>query len=434
VRQGWRTAVLGAVLLLLAAAYIVIRNTAPIERAPYIFATGDASVVELSIRNPETVVSFVKKNGAWEMSSPASYRVDTEKLSIIERFLLQMPVKRVMREGTTSAYGLETPEITVQFAMSNGSRHTLLVGNLTESKAQRFVRDPSRPFVFIVDIGSISQFEGSLAAYRLKQIFQVDMQSLNTVRLEKGRETIIELARKDEQWRIAAPFSAAVNVVELNELLVRLRELKAVDFVEGTAPDLEKLGLAPSAYTLTLRDDRNGMQTLQFGQTEANGFLSLRPAGGSDIMKVLASDIDFAGFQPQKLLGEAPLRDTIDNVRRIIVQEEGATAEFTVDSAAQPPAYTYRGARLDGGDFVTFYVKCINLVAQGYERWAPRGTAELVLTCELKDGSRKTLALFPRDPKTFYMQVNGGEVRFYTAAEQVALVRTWMKKLISSTK
>jgi hypothetical protein len=79
-------------------------------------------------------------------------------------------------------------------------------------------------------------------------------------------------------------------------------------------------------------------------------------------------------------------------------------------------------------------VKCINLVAQGYERWTPKGTPDLVLTSEPKKGSRKTLALFPRDEKSFYMQVNGGEVRFYTAAAQVALVRTWMKKLVAGTK
>jgi hypothetical protein len=414
--------------------YVLSRKLVPIERAPYIYALGGRTIAEVSIRNPDAAVSFVKSHGQWEMRYPASYRVDAAKLAIIEKFLIEMPIKRVITQEDPSSYGLENPEITLRFKASDGSRHTLLIGNLTPSKAQRYVQDPSRSYVFLVDIGYVSQFEGSVAAYRVKDIFDVDMASLNTIRLRKGLDAVIDLVRMDGEWRISKPFSAAVNNVAMNELLVRLRGLKAIDYVEEQSPDLKKLGFEPSVYSLTLRDDQNRLQTLEFGRTEEHGYLYMRRGSGNDIIKVLASDIDFQGFEPQEILGEAPFREKIDNVQRITIDDGGATIEFIVNSAAHPPAFRYRGALVNDGDFVTFYVKCINLVAEGYDPWIPKGAPAITLTSELKDGSRKTLALFVRDAKTYYMQANGGEVRFYAAAKQVSLVRTWMKKVISSAE
>jgi len=69
-------------------------------------------------------------------------------------------------DADTSGYGLDDPEIVVTFETSEGSTHTLLVGDLTASKAQRYVMDPSRAYVFLVDIGYVSQFTGTVSSYR----------------------------------------------------------------------------------------------------------------------------------------------------------------------------------------------------------------------------------------------------------------------------
>jgi hypothetical protein len=73
-------------------------------------------------------VSFVRNDsGQWEMSLPAPYRVDAQKLAIIEQFLTELPMKRVLRTDKAgwSAYGLDNPEITVAFRRSATSETRL---------------------------------------------------------------------------------------------------------------------------------------------------------------------------------------------------------------------------------------------------------------------------------------------------------------------
>jgi hypothetical protein len=377
-------------------------------------------------------VSFVRNDsGQWEMSLPAPYRVDAQKLAIIEQFLTELPMKRVLRTDKAgwSAYGLDNPEITVAFRTDDRVEHTLLIGNLTSSKAQRYVRDPSRPYVFLVDIGYVSQFGGTVSSYRVKTIFDIDLDSINEIRLFKAGKTVVGLELADDAWRISQPFSAAANPVDMNKLLVSLRNLKAIAYVEEQAPNLSKLGFTPPSFSMFLRDGHGGQQTLVFGATDASGFLYLRRGQGTDIIKLLAIDLDFKSFEPDKLLGEAPFKENINKVRRLIVKDRGTTTEFRVDSLSEPPAYSYQGRRLDDGAFISFYVKCINLVAIGYQPWTPIGEPELTLTSDLRDGGRKILELYPRDSATYFMRLDSGKVLFFADAKQVDLVRSWIRKL-----
>jgi hypothetical protein len=398
-----------------------------------VYALGGRAITAISIRNPEGTVDFAKAGNAWTMSAPAPYRVDPAKLSIIEGFLTRLPFRRVMKQsqGDEARYGLAHPEIAVSFTLSDGTSRELLIGNLTTGLTQRYARDPSRPFVFLVDIGYVTQFEGTVSSYRIKDIFDVDIAGLNRIQLRTAKDLIIELTRENDDWRITAPFRAAVNAVAMNKVLVTLRGLKAVDYVGETAPDLGRLGFAPFTLSLAVRDHQDRQQSLEFGRTDEFGFLYMRRGSGIDIVKLLASDIDFHDFEPSMLLGEAPFRESIEHVRRLTIEEGGRTHVFSVDSSSQPPSYRYGDAPVDGGDFVALYVRCINLVAVGYDPRIPRSPPVMTLTSEMKDGTRKSLTLYARDEKTYSMQADGGTVQFYAAADQVELIRARLKKVIA---
>jgi hypothetical protein len=273
-----------------------------------------------------------------------------------------------------------------------------------------------------------------VASYRIKDVFDVDIALLNTILLRKAGSVVIEVIREKGEWRILAPFNAATNNIAMNKILVSLRGLKAIDFVAEPDPDLKKLGFSPALFSLTLRDDQNRQQTLEFGRTDEHGILYMRRGKDIDIFKLLASDIDFHGYEPQEMLGEAPFREKIENIRKITIGDGGGLFVFTVDPVAYPPEYRYGDRSVNDGDFVSFYVRCINLVAVGYDPWIPNGAPAMTLVSEHKDGTRKSLALYVRNEKTYYMRANGGEVQFYVSADQVALVRERMKKVIASAE
>lgn len=431
-RHG-KTIILGGVLLVLVTAYIFRGKLEPIESSRFVYTLGGKAITAVSIRNPKGSVEFVKVDAAWTMIAPASYRVDPQKLSIIEGFLTRLPFRRVMKEGRgdEARFGLDRPEIAVRFTLSDGTNRELLIGNLTAGMTQRYARDPSRPFVFLLDIGSVSQFEGTVSSYRVKDIYDIDIAGLDRIRLRTPVALVIELTRENDEWRISSPFRAAVNNVAMNKVMVTLRGLKAVDYLPEPAPDLGKLGLAPFTLSLGLRDTNGRQQTLEFGGTDGSGFLFMRRGSGADIVRLLASDIDFHDFEPSTLIGEAPFRESIEHVRRFTIEDGGTTSVFNVDSTSQPPSYKYGDAPVNGSDFVALYVRCINLVAVGYDPRTPAGAPVMTLTSEMKDGTRKSLALYVRDRETYSMKADGGVVQFYAAADQVELIRTRLKKVIA---
>lgn len=428
-----RIVILGGVLLVLAAAYFIMQSILNPESSRKVYSLGNDDFKELYIKNANAEIRFSKSGGQWQIDYPAVYQVDQEKLSIIEKFLKDLPINRVIKqdEVDASAYGIDNPEITVTFKLNRGKEYTLLICNLTTDKAQRYVKDSSRPDIYIVDIGYISQFEGSVPSFRIKDIFTIDKKTINGVRLSDDKNTIVELNQADGQWRISQPFEAACNNVFVTEQLVGLRNLKAVDYVQDTAPDLKKFGLDPVMYTLTLTDASGNQEVMEFGNDDGGGLLYMRLGAKGDIIKVFADDAGLDGFDPIKLLGEVPLQENIDNVNSITILDAGEKYEFGVNSISIPPSYTYGGKLVNEGDFITFYVKCIGIAATGYEPWKPDGTPEITFIFQKKTGTETKLELYKRDDKTYYMSVDQDDARFYTSTEQIDLVRKWLDRVVN---
>jgi hypothetical protein len=99
---------LGIVILavsaaLLGAVYFMISSNATpsVTGKLFSFPAGD-SLQEMHLSNQYGTFAFTKEDGQWGMTSPGHYRVNQEKVRLMEKLLLDLPIKRVLQDGGKS--------------------------------------------------------------------------------------------------------------------------------------------------------------------------------------------------------------------------------------------------------------------------------------------------------------------------------------------
>lgn len=390
----------------------------------YSFPKGDR-LAEMRITNQKGSVRFGQNNGNWTITEPGAYRANQQKARIMEEFLLALPVNRQL-QGTAPEYGLEKPQATIEMTTTSGIRKALLIGNLTASKAQVYLQDRDSGKVFVSDLGSVTQFDGSLDAYRDKNIFSVDKNNIVEFSYFADGEKQVTAQRMDGQdWQLTYPYRSPAREIEINEFLIGLRKWSAIMYPPADKVDYKGLGLEHPHEALEVVDAKGQKQRIEIG-AESEGLKFVRTGSLEDVAGIFAVDVDFSHLNPPELVFYQPLQTTIDRVVGIEVKGQDRSVQFALDHSADPPAITANGKPIPYEDFVSFFVKYIGLSADGYDLSANAGASEpgavaLTLTTTYLDGKTTHARLLERDASSKYISVDN-QAAFYLSKEKVGVL------------
>jgi Domain of unknown function (DUF4340) len=420
------------VAVLLAGVYLILDvNADPVQAGKLYRFVGDERLREITLTNQYGSFTFEKENGKWVMTQPARYRVNQQKAKLVEQALLELPVNRILT-GEAKDYGLAEPVTTVGMVSDRNTRHTLYIGNLTPSKAQVYLKDSRSQRVAVTDLGNVAQFDGSLEAYRDKEIFSIDKSKIARITLYKGGQKQVAVERIGNlDWQMTYPYQSPARRVELSQLVAQMRNWSIAGYPAGDI-NLGTLGLEVPEQVLEVGDDSGSTQQLEFGKVE-NGRVSVRIGGPQDIVELFAVDVNLDVLSADRLLFLAPLHTTIDRVSRIAVEYGGKQATFEVDHSVDPPRIMGNGSEIAYSEFVSFFVKYITLSADGHDAGGKAGAAYMTLTTTCTDGSTQTLTLENRDANTFYMKV-AGKAEFFMNKEGVTQLVYFLETALAAKK
>lgn len=416
-----RLGLLALVALVLGGVYFYLsRDTAPSTTGVlYTFSGGDR-LQEMRVLNQKGSVRFRREDGRWVIVEPGKYRASQQKAAVMEDFLLALPINREL-DGIAPEYGLGDPQATIELLTTGGIRKTLLVGNLTASKAQVYLQDKDSGKVFVSDLGSVTQFDGSLDAYRDKDIFSVDKNNIVEFSyFEDGEKKVTAQQTGGQGWRLTFPYEAPAREIEINEFLVALRKWSAVTYPPGENLDYGGLGLDRPPRALEVMDAQGRKQRLEIG-AEADGVLYVRSGSQEDVAGIFSVDADFSNLDPAALVFFQPLHTTIDRVASIEVVTGDRTVTFKLDHATDPPVVTANDRPVSYEAFVSFFVKYIGLSADGHDVEPRPGKQTVALTTTYLDGTTSQVTLHERDGGSMYMKV-ADQGSFHLSNEKVGLL------------
>lgn len=416
-RKYWRTILLGVVVVILAGVYFVLST----DKDPtatgqvYPFSPGE-SLQEFTVQNAYGIFTFTKQNGSWILTSPALYRVNQQKVKIMEEFLLGLPIKRVLKDELQE-YGFVDPAVKIDFTTMRNDKETLYIGNPTPSQSQVYLKDAKSGAIFVVDLGSISQFDGSLNAYRDKEIFAIDKSTITRISYYRDGKKEVTLERHSpKDWWLTYPYQAPARYIELNQMMAQMMNWSAVGYPSQVDPDIAGMGLDKPADILEVTDGSGNIQRLEFGISK-DGKTYVRTGGKMDIAEMFSVDIHLDLFSPTKLLFLTPLRTTIGQVSRIDIESDQSTITFVIDHSVDPPQISLNGGQVPYDRFVSFFVKYITMNASGYDPSGQPLEQVMRLTTTYIDGTTQSVKLLGRNETTLYLEINGNADFYVTQAE-----------------
>ena len=396
----------------------------------FIMNSARASAAVFSLRNGEEINSimlendygtffFTKEQGSniWSVETENSlYRTHVPKMTLLLTALSEMPVKRVL-ESENDSYNLKNPAAFVMVETNTGKRFEYSFGGIGIDVNTVYAKNKSG-VVFLTDSFVYDQVTGSLAAYRDKNVFFVDLLKIERLEyLRDGRPVVNCYRESPTDWYMDFPWTAPARHIELTELVAQMANWVIAGYPELV--DLKETRLDPPLETLVLTDNNGKKQILDFGAAEGLSRY-VRTGDREDVVFLYAADVDLSVLSPDTLFFIAPLRSQMDKIAEVNVKCGNEAWDLSYDKASDTAFWDY--GILSGEEFVSVYYKLITMVADGRDTAVPRlnGSPAAILSLNCTDGISATVELFPRDDSGYFMRINGDDTPYYINAKRLS--------------
>ncbi|MDX9702624.1 MAG: DUF4340 domain-containing protein [Candidatus Auribacterota bacterium] len=240
-----------------------------LARAKQVFSFDEQSIVSITLTYQDKSLSFelIKEagTGLWRFSGQSNLRANDDTIISLLTSLKFLTAKRTLDSSTTDlkALGLDTPVISIQF-FDDKFTYSLAIGLTTAigeqvyavtSTSKAGVSTERNRNIVILDAMIKENLDLTFGELRTQDV----MPKLSFVpdKITIERESIsIEIEKnKDNKWFIIKPISRKADDTTVNELLISLKNMKIIDFlneetVSGEA--LEQYALASPRLNITL--------------------------------------------------------------------------------------------------------------------------------------------------------------------------------------
>jgi uncharacterized protein DUF4340 len=224
-------------------------------------------------------IDFTKADTDWKMTKPVVARADSSAVDGLVGRVESAQMKSIVTSAPTPAdlkkFGFDKPQATVNIHLGS-ARATLVVGGKADETSV-YVRDASKPEVFMVDTSTGDDFKKPADDYRKKELF--DFRAFDATRVEitrNGQTVIFERVKaKDDQspdtWHRVSPNPGDPDRAKVETLLAGLADVRATSFVDSKA----KTGLDSPAMTVVAKfDEGKKEERVTFGKNGADVFAS----------------------------------------------------------------------------------------------------------------------------------------------------------------
>ncbi|MEE2792599.1 MAG: DUF4340 domain-containing protein [Acidobacteriota bacterium] len=258
-------------------------------------------VDSLEVTSPDHTIRLRKAENQWSLVSPIAARADLGVTDGIVGRLSTGQMVSVEAENTDNLepYGLDQPQLIITVGLGS-SAATLLIGD-TAPSGSAYARDAARGLVFTVDGSLVTELEQEADEYRRRELFA--FRPFNATALEFGylgerwAFERIEAATEGESdtWRRTSPETGEVETTAMDDLLVKLSNLRAESFVssrDGTGLD------SPVATVEVTFDDHEDRERVTFGQVSDEVFAVTGDEPGAAQVNTRSWDDAIAALTP----------------------------------------------------------------------------------------------------------------------------------------
>src|ERR1700690_3280106 len=200
-------------------------NPKPAADAPKSAFTFQASDVKsLTISRPVLAsvppIHFEFRNGAWQILKPVETEADQSALSGIVNDIANAKISQ-SEPGTPDrlkAFGLNSPAVSIELQLQNGSKHSILMGNKDFTGVSAYSIVDSGTSVSLLPESLLASVDKSLDNLRDHSVLHISSASTISFTL-KNKSGEIAAARDKSDWKFTKPAAVLADSDAVNTFL-----------------------------------------------------------------------------------------------------------------------------------------------------------------------------------------------------------------------
>ena len=288
-------------------------------------------------------IHFEKQNGVWQITQPLQTGADDASLQGI---LQQLASARVAQTepgapDRLKVFGLETPDVALDFQMKNGAKHSLRLGKKDFTGVSVYAIVDSAKDVALLPESLLVSADKPLQDLRDHSVLHFVAPDQTSFDL-KNPSGELAAAKDHDAWKFTKPSSAPGDLYAIDQLLASVASSRMTTIASETPDNLAKYGLASPGISLTVTDAKGKTATLLVGKKEGDEYFARdtsRPTIfriNQDVYKKLTEN--FAGLRDKKLAHFDPATIThaeIHNASGTILVTRKNETDWAFDATAQ---------------------------------------------------------------------------------------------------
>ena len=247
------------------------------ERVLANFKTNEVTSIEILPKGLELGIRADRIRGGWQLTKPIKDPADSARIESLLGTLQELAPAAQFTErdlndihsSPEEAYGFNDPQATL---IINNDALRLRVGRRTPPGNQVFLQVVGmEKTVFVVDAELLKWIPTQPDAWRDTALLDIPGLAFDRVTITNGTKALdLQRDAATGLWRMTCPgsWSARADSTKIELMVEQLQQVRIGAFVpDNPKPDLEALGLGPTALQVTLLQGTNDVTILQFGKT-----------------------------------------------------------------------------------------------------------------------------------------------------------------------
>jgi Domain of unknown function (DUF4340) len=253
------------------------KPAAAASKPAFSIQTSDISSITLSHPSEPNspAIRLEKRGDAWDIVQPIETEADQSSIDGIVDQLVSTSVSGA-EPGTSDrrkVYGLDPPQVSLEFQLRNGAKHTLLIGNKDFSGDSVYTIIDGGQSVSLLPDSLATSAEKSLDDLRDRAILHIDATQVSSFDLTNHSGQFAASKEKD-QWKFTKPQTSLADRDATDSLLQSVANAKMASVADEKLEHLDRYGLQTPGITLTATDEKGMHATLLVGKKSGNAYFA----------------------------------------------------------------------------------------------------------------------------------------------------------------
>jgi uncharacterized protein DUF4340 len=220
-------------------------------------------------------IHFEKQNGVWQITQPLQTGADDASVQGIVQQLASVRVAQT-EPGTPDrlkVFGLDTPDLVLDFQMKNGAKHALRLGKKDFTGVSVYTIVDSAKDVALLPESLLVSADKPLQDLRDHSVLHFVAPDANSFDL-KNSSGELAAAKDHDAWKFTKPSNAPGDTDAINSFLASVASSRMTTIASETPDSLAKYALANPAISFTVSDSKGKTATLLVGKKEGDEYFA----------------------------------------------------------------------------------------------------------------------------------------------------------------